>query len=132
MKRVQPNDTVNMDIKYRDLYLVYALLGYCNNTQFVGGYGTLLWKGIHGMVEGDKEKIHSEFFSREQNILETIKFLNRSSTSTHMRLFDRLFNSDYSEELEGIEEELEELERKVKIAESKKSKLLGNREIILS
>jgi hypothetical protein len=125
MEKVSPEDTVNMDIKYRDLYQIYALLGYCNNTQFVGDYCPLLWNQIYNMVGNYKAEVHQEFFSSRQDIRETIEFLNTSDTSTHMILFDKLFNSDYSIALEGINEELEELDRKVKLAEIRKSKLLN-------
>jgi hypothetical protein len=125
MEKVRPDDTVNMDIKYKDLYLVYALLGYCNDTQFVGDYCPLLWDQIYNMGGDRKAKVHQEFFSSRQGIQETIKFLNTPTTSTHMESFDRLFNSDYSIALEGINEELEELDRKVKLAEIRKSKLLN-------
>jgi hypothetical protein len=77
------------------------------------------------MVGNYKAEVHQEFFSSRQDIRETIEFLNTSDTSTHMILFDKLFNSDYSIALEGINEELEELDRKVKLAEIRKSKLLN-------
>jgi hypothetical protein len=123
MIKYSPQDKVNMDISFSDLYKIYFLIGHCNNSQFEGYGGE---GGIFSDIEDkfDKNlKLYKEQPFAGATISERLKKLNAGDKDFHLTIFNKLFNKDFISELEELDAEIDMLETKLAYIKVKKLNL---------
>jgi len=121
-----PNDTYTMDIRLADIYKIYALVGYSNNSQFEIGYKKSLWADIQDKFDsgGYVYEELNRLIGSQKTILDSLDFINNSPKEKHLGLFNCMFNKIDSQELEIIESEIVALNELLDSAYMKKKKLL--------